>query len=371
MRKLTIFMPKSIKRAHNQELNIRKISHEVFNLVDDYKGILHILALFGPQYISNITKLSKSKLSKWEVDQKQAYRRIFGTKRLFGLLEKEYVKTILVKEKRRGNPKRIICLTLKGLLASLSTGVELEQAYPFKNYVSFICKPINDPEIKKRIKNFIKYQIFLFLVWHAVNGIQLQKLVGTIGYFNYFFRKLNTNFPVQIPVGLEQSNKRIYQIVLKQFVVNSTILYTLDMLADPNRSVRFGGENSDRVQESLFNELTSFVRLDLVSNGGFQKSAENVIGLIQKWPFFMENLDSTSSDKKIIRVSTLKGINLDEKDIDENGYVILEKPTSASQIRDSLAKFMNAKMLDSVLHFPHEFRGNFRLYEITRFLDQE
>ena len=61
-------MPKIISSA--QKLGMASIADTVFNLDDSYKGILHILAKHGGQYIWNMIKLSKIEHTTWELDQR-------------------------------------------------------------------------------------------------------------------------------------------------------------------------------------------------------------------------------------------------------------------------------------------------------------
>ena len=150
------------KRAQNP-IDIRSLSEEVFSLDDGYSGILNILGVYGPKYLSHITKLSKNKHSKWELNQRRVYRRMYGTKKLFGLLDKDYVFEYKIDEHKRGNPKKVIALTLKGILAALSTGLKPENIFQFKNFVNFVCGKLDNDNLKLIIKDYFKNQIYFFL----------------------------------------------------------------------------------------------------------------------------------------------------------------------------------------------------------------
>ena len=362
-------MLKSHNRAHNIEMELQKISHQVFDLDDSYKGILYTIALNGPLYIGQITKLSKKNLSAWEVEQKQAYRRILGTKRLFGLLEKEYLFSIPVKQKKRGHPNRIFCLTLKGMLAALSTKIELEKIYLFKNYIEFICAPLKHPELKAVIKNFIKDRIFLFLAWHGAHNIQLQQQIGSRDYFEFFFNNLKTDFLFWYPANLDEEKKKNYEEILNRYVDSSRNLYILDMIGDSTRGFVFGEEASN-IQKFLFENFTYSFQFDLKWKGHTRKSGELLIGLIQKWPFYMENLQILTS-KRSAKVSYLPTtIDIAEAGTDKEGYAKVDVPAYSQEKESVLRKFMNDEMLDNVISHCRtrgkDFEGEFRIYQQTR-----
>lgn len=354
----------SKKTSSAQKLGMVSITDTVFNLDDGCKAILHILAKHGRQYIWNMTKLSKDEPTQLKLNQKLVYRRLFGTPNLFSLLEKEYVIERPYTEKQRGHPTKIYTLTLKGILAALSTGIVIDEIKPFQNYIEFVCSKIINNKFKTLIKNYIKCQIHFFLVWHAAHGIQLQSQIGSNEYFTYFFN----NF-VKLPrkINTDSKYRGVYQSTLKNFLVVQNTMSMLDFIADPNREVGIAGE-SDTVREKIYKNFTSTVQYDYETPSSFQKTGEHVIGLIQEWPFFMQYLHQDNARNVINVTDTRTPFYLDEKERNSNG-IILEIPTYNNRVRKNLAEFMSEKTVNAVMMYfsSKSFEPEFRLYRQTRF----
>lgn len=351
------------KRAQNP-IDIRSLSEEVFSLDDGYSGILNILGIYGPKYLSHITKLSKDKHSKWELNQRRVYRRMFGTKKLFGLLDKDYVFEYKIDEHKRGNPKKVIALTLKGILAALSTGLKLDDIFQFKNFVDFVCSKIDNDNLKLIIKDYFKNQIYFFLVWHAVHGIQLQKQIGSMEYFSKFFQNFDT-----LPHALYEVDKkeeRYYLQCLKNYNAAYSALHILDHIANPNRDFKFGGE-SKGIQKKLQSYFLTPVQFDFVTESSFQKSGETVIGLVQKWPYHIQYLYQYEG-KNVIRIpKTMQPIFLDGHNGEEKGIVI-DEPIYYKKLERYLKNFMKKEMLELALFYfsDKRFEEKFHLYEYSR-----
>lgn len=354
-------MLKKISSA--QKLGMVSISDTVFNLDDGCKAILHILAKYGGQYIWNITKLSRDEPTQVKLNQKLVYRRLFGTVNLFSLLEKEYVIERPFTEKRRGQPTRLYALTLKGILAALSTGILTEEIKPFQNYVQFVCSKITDDKFKTLIKNYIKWQIHFFLVWHAVHGIQLQSQIGSNEYFAYFFK----NF-VKLPakINVDSRYRGIYQSTLKNFLIAHNTISILDFTADPNREFGMEGE-SEIVREKIYENLTSTIQFDYETPELFQKTGEHVIGLIQKWPFFIQHFHQDNARNVINVTDTRIPLYLDEKERNSKG-IMFESPTYDNKVQKNLTEFMSEKTATAVMMYfsSKNFEPEFRLYQQTR-----
>lgn len=355
-------MEKTKKGA--QKLGIKSITDIVFDLDDGYKGILHILAKYGEQSIWNMTKLSRDRHTKWELNQKRIYRRLLGTVKLFSLLEKEYVIEHTFEEKVRDHPKKTYTLTLKGMLAALSTDIAIDEIKQFQNYIEFACSKVTDDKLKTLIKNYIKGQIHVFLVWHAMHGIQLQMQTGSNEYFSYFFK----NF-IELPAKTGKNNKyrEIYRTHLKKFLVTHTTISMLDFIADPNREIGIQ-EESDSTRQNLYEQFTSAIQFDRYTPNTFQKTGEFVIGLIQKWPLYIQHLYQESK-RNTIRITDVKDpVYLDEKENDSS-KIVLETPTYDNKVLTNLKEFMNEKTADALMMYfiDKEFESEFRLYRQTRF----
>ena len=355
-------MPKMISSA--QKLGMTSIADTVFNLDNGCKGILHILAKHGGQYIWNMTKLSKIEHTRWELNQRLVYRRLFGTTTLFSLLDKEYVIVQPFREKRSGNPTKLYTLTLKGMLAALSTDLTIDEIKQFQNYIKFVCSKITDVKLKTLIKNYIKGQIHVFLIWHAIHGIQLQSQTGSNEYFSYFFKNF-TELPTKI--NDDSKYRDIYRSSLKNFLVAHTTISILDFIADPNREFGIQDE-SDIIREKIYEQFTSIIQFDYETSSLFQKTGEHVIGLIQKWPFYMQYLHQDNARNIISITATKTPFYLDEKERNSSG-IILETPTYYDKVRKNLTEFMNENTVNALMVYfsDKNFESEFRLYRQTRF----
>lgn len=355
-------MSKKISSA--QKPGMVSIADTVFNLDDGYKAILHVLAKHGGQYIWNMTKLSRDEPTQLKLNQRLVYRRLFGSPNRFGLLNKEYVIGRPFKEKLRGHPTKSYTLTLKGILAALSTGIAIDEIKQFQNYIQFVCSKITDDKFKTLIKNYIKWQIHFFLVWHAVHGIQLQSQIGSNGYFSYFFK----NF-VELPakINIDSKYRGIYRSTLKNFLVARDTMSMLDFMADPNREMGMERE-SNIVREKIYENLISTIQFDYETPSSFQKTGEHVIGLIQKWPFFMQHLHQENTRNVINVTDTRMPFYLDEKERNSNG-IVFEIPTYDNKVQKNLVEFMNEKTVNVLMMYfsSKNFEPEFRLYRQTRF----
>ena len=171
------------------------------------------------------------------------------------------------------------------------------------------------------------------------------------------------------PANLEEGKKKIYEEILNRCVDSSRNLYILDMIGDSTREFGFGGED-DNIQKILFENFTYPFKFDLKWKGHARKSGELLIGLIQKWPFYMENLQTLSS-KRFAKVSYLPTtIDIAETGTDREGYMKMSAPTFSEEPKSVLRKFMNDEMLDNVISYCRsrgkDFEGEFRIYQQTR-----
>lgn len=361
MFKIAKIMRKMQKSA--QKIDMGEIADNVFDLDDKYKGIIHILAKHGGQYIWNITKLSKKEHTKWELDQKAVYRRLFGTPTMFSLIDSEYIMMQPFREKKRGNPSFIYTLTLKGILAALSTGIAIEDIKQFQNFISLVCSAIPNVRLNKIIEKYIKGQMRVFLIWHTIHGIQLQKQTGSNEYFAYFFKNF-TDLPTN--VKKEEKFRNMYRTHLKEYLVAHTTMHILDFFADPNREIGMQGE-SNHLKEELYKHLTSIVQFDFETPTLFQKSGENVIGLIQKWPFYLQHLQQEDT-RNVIRITQDVTPFYLDSDVSDESRKSFETPYE-DRVQKNLLKFMSNETADAAtIYFSDKnFESLFRLYRQTRF----
>jgi len=166
--------------------NLETLSDEVFDLEKQYKLILQSIAVRkNTPNLDDIEKfVARSDTSNGS--RSAVRRRLNGSSTLIGLVPFEYVIGI-PSEKRHYQNEKDYYLTLKGMLATLSSGVTIDIIYSFNCYFDFLSKIIKDEKIYYIAKQYIKNQIQYFLSWHAVSGIQLPKLTQSFIYIQNFF----------------------------------------------------------------------------------------------------------------------------------------------------------------------------------------
>lgn len=166
---------------HKTPLKLDKLSQEVFELDDRYKIIIRCIALNGPSPKSKILECVE-KSEEVIFSRTSLGRMLVGSNRVLGLVEKEYLATT-DGVKRRWGAQQTYHLTVKGLLAALSTGVSLKKIYLYEQFIFLSSVFLKYRNILNIIEEFITNEIFAFLSWHAFNGIQLQKLINSQKYY--------------------------------------------------------------------------------------------------------------------------------------------------------------------------------------------
>lgn len=340
-------MRKIKKLAYNQEEFFRKFSDEVYGLDIHYKSILYIIARNGPLLISNIAKLSGDQIPKWKIDQHTAYRRINGTPEKFSLLEKEYLFATMAPQGRRGNPQKVCHLTLKGMLAAVSFLIGIDDVYLFKRFVNFVCSPLRDNNLKELIQNYIKHSILLFLSWHFIHGVSLQKQIASELYFEHFFDNLNSNITRMYSGNISSEDRKNYRKVLEDYTATRETIDMLTVLADPNGMLKHEGQT--KLQQTLYKKFTTPLKFNLITGKRMQKTTNFVIGLIQFWPHFINNMyfDSDNLIPKKVEMlpkkppmSSIEFLNEDKKSND--------LPIPFNRLEQNLAKFVPKKRAKNI-----------------------
>ena len=141
----------------------------------------------------------------------------------------------------------------------------------------------------------------------------------------------------------------------------------MDLIADPNREFRIQDE-SDITREKIYEQFTSIIQFDYETSSSFQKTGEHVIGLIQKWPFYMQYLHQDNARNVISITAARTPFYLDEKERNSSG-IILETPTYHNKVRKNLSEFMNENTVNVLMVYfsDKNFESEFRLYRQTRF----
>jgi len=350
-------MGKIKKPAYNQEEFFRKFSNEVYDLDIHYKSILYIIARNGPLLISNIAKLSGDQIPNSKIDQHTAYRRIDGTPKRFSLLEKEYLFATVAPKGRKGNPQKVYHLTLKGMLAVVSFLIKIEDVYLFKRFVNFVCRPLRDNDLKTLIQNYIKHSILLFLSWHFIHGISLQKQIASELYFEHFFESLNLNITRMYSEKINSEDRRNYRQMLEDYIATRETIEMLTVLADPAETIVISADSEEKskveeptkLQQALYKKFTTPLKFNVVTGKKVQKTTHFVLGLIQYWPHFINNMYFDSDNpilKKVVilpkkpPMSPIEFLNEDKK---SNGL-----PIPFNRLEQNLAKFVPKKMAKNI-----------------------
>ena len=210
--------------------------------------IFHTLAKEGPLIITSLADIT-SKIGKWEATRWTVKRRMKGTKNILSLTKSEYVLERQHDNRIKGTDGVLYCLTIKGLMASLSTEkMVIENSFLFKKYKQFISDLL-DSEIRhygndKNIDNkltvgekeylkdifmkYIKYQFYIFLIWHEANDIRLREKINTNWYFVNFFENFNEFIFQEFPKLIDEKRTREYIEILREYFVISKILHGIE-----------------------------------------------------------------------------------------------------------------------------------------------
>ncbi len=360
-------------KIDSHKISLKTLSDAIFQLPKGHKGIIYRIAKKGPGILNEITKETES-YGDWATDRWSAKNRIYGSDKFFGLIPCEYLVEKEHDTPQRGKQGKIFCLTTKGMLAALSTGLNLDEIYLYKKYIDFIYQRLNfkvkkvgwdkvptveDLLDKKRlrdiIENFIRTRINLFLIWHYVNGLQLQKQIATQNYFADFYRNINEYFYEKFPTVKEKQLAEYCRYVLRDNFVYSKILHVLDNLADPTNTETFPNVPAP-MKQWLFHKIA------MTSQS------------IWYWPYYVEKMQLIGTNfKEEYDVKPIpdfiyqpnKGI-----DIVSVGKTkkIVEKPTLYLRVKSDLKKLRikgnyMKDIIDKVWNDPHDA---FRVLEMTR-----
>jgi hypothetical protein len=263
------------------------LSEKIFQLPAEYKGIINHIAKNGPSILNEITEQTEN-LGRWKCSRKAAKIRIKGSPQNFGMIECEYLIAKDPKSNRHGNAKDVYFLTTKGMLAALSTGLDIDEIYLYRRYVDLIYKrlkikikrfgmpeikgiKLNDEKMINIVNGFIKSKINIFLLWHYVCGIQLQKQIGTQAYFIDFFRNTNEYFHGKFPKISDEELEKFSISVLRDNFVYSRTLHALDAIADTSAALKFPNEN-ESVNQQVFEKVAMISQY------------------VWQWPYYMEKM---------------------------------------------------------------------------------
>jgi len=246
-------------------LNLQRFSHNIgkrtsqklFDPEIEEIAIFHSLAKHGPQILTSLAK-DVGKLGIWETTRWAVKRRMKDTKNNLSLIKYEYVSKRQHDSRIRGKDGEWYCLTIKGFMASLSTEkIFIENSYLFKKYKHFISDLLErkiqligqntniDTELtddeKKYLKHvfmqYIKCQIYVFLVWHEANEIGLRKKINTYWYFVDFFENFHEFITQKFPKLVDIKRTREYTKIIREYLVIAKILQGIEYFTDTENNI--------------------------------------------------------------------------------------------------------------------------------------
>jgi len=285
MPRLYLKLEKLVKSAH--KITPESLSEKIFQLPGEYKGIINHIAKNGPSILNEITEQTEN-LGRWKCSRWAAQRRIDGTSGFFGMIDCEYLISKDPKSNRHGNAKDVYFLTTKGMLAALSTGLDIDEIYLYKKYIDLIYKrlkikikrfgmpeikgiKLNDEKMINIVEGFIKSRINIFLLWHYVCGIQLEEQIATQAYFLDFFKNTNEYFHGKFPDISDKELEKFSINVLRDNFIYSRTLHALDAIADTTAALRFPNEN-ESVSQHIFEKIAMISQY------------------VWQWPYYMEKM---------------------------------------------------------------------------------
>ncbi|QMU53787.1 MAG: hypothetical protein GKS07_01985 [Nitrosopumilus sp.] len=237
------------------------------------------------------------------------------------MVETEYLIKVPQDKFRGGNQENMYYLTTKGMIAALSSGLHLDEIYLYKKYIHFLENILDDERLFNIVNDFLKNRIYLFLAWHAFNGIQLQKQIATQSYFRTFFRstKLLTEY---IPYDETCANED-FHVFLKNNFVSSGIIHCLLEISTDN--ILIHANVTEQRSDKIYNKL--------YRNRAF----------LEFWPMLIEEMQKIDYDSQIL---------FDHLESIGGGNIVIDSGKESDKIKTELDKGINVKVSsDAVYQF--------------------
>ncbi len=250
------------------------------------------------------------------------HRRLVGSSKIFGLQEKEYISSLGTINRRWGEQQNYH-LTVKGILAVLSSGISFKEIYLVDEFLSLASIFLRYRKTLTIIKELIKNEILVFLAWHAFNGIQLQKLVNSQKYYENINSIL---WNKDIYCGsIDKKAFQELQKIWKSYHISQDAISILQKETDYVI-------NKNDLSSKLKKEIPSLF-LNAIWNIGFH-------WFIFNWPMGMENLYQVNFD--IIKTPYREKFQKSSFDMDSNKVMKLIK----SRLIEKGYSAIDCKILD-------------------------
>jgi len=309
--------------------NLQYLSNHVFQLDGDYKTILsYLLRKKQPGDGATLSEISQFTIKSENNPIKRGVvrKRLHGTGQHLGLLPTEYLQS-LTRRKRYNKEEKALHLTLKGALASLSLGYPINKIHFFQNYFTHISEIVGNNKISNLITNYIIKEIHIFLLWHYINGIQLQGLINSKFYFFKFMKQptLRSSFGLKSNTDID---KKIQNIFYEYLTLKGTLYFLGLKQIIPALDASYS--QTDDFDKQLHSELVKDqikARLDKI---------------IYDWAFHIEyfnwhgNLNILRSASYYADLSLSDKIEINDKTIRRSVETYLKKFGVKIQITDDL-----------------------------------
>lgn len=285
------------ENAHNIE---QRTSLKLFNPEDEELGIFFTLSKDGPQILTALAK-NTSSYGLWGSNRWAINSRMEGTRSNMSLIDYEYIVKKQHETRIRGKKGEVHCLTTKGFLAALSTGkISIEKTYMFKKYKQFIYdilerkmqvygnQTMDDTKLSDNEKNYlcnismqyIKYQIYLFLIWHEANEMKLREKINTYWYFVNFFETFNEFSYEKFPKLVNKKRIDEYRTILRHYFIISKILHGIEHYTNSDKKIRKINENLQKIRPFVFEWYRYFEKLQMLGPTDEPYSIEHIPSFI-------------------------------------------------------------------------------------------
>lgn len=318
------------------------LSSEIFGLDKEYTMILHYLAnKKNPEKGASQTEIGRyTERADNKMPRRNAVKRLRGTNRIMGLIPTGYVYEKKEDKHRFKKNESTFHLTFKGMLASLSYGINIRKIYLFKNFNIMILDLVGNKKIAKLIEEYLVSQIRLFLLWHHIAGIQLKKQIENEYYFHEFFKKPDVSdfefFSQNLSHYLKNDgNKQTNHDKIREiFLDYATSNYIIRIL-----------KNQDIIPSSTsflkWKEVDSDLSIGMIENT--DKHKYELHRLLDYWSIFLTDLQNYNLDDLLKNYVYEQPIENEQEDYDKKFKNIVRKKLQSVNARIKFSEIYKTK----------------------------
>ena len=243
-----------IDNGFRSNSEISEMVDELFDLDEYASVILEEIAENGPLTAYQIQIRGDKKVEK--VTREKVKHRLEGKLKDFLIVVKGD------EHRNTGKIKKFYHLTLKGLIASLST-TSFEENYIIKKYLEFLVQWANKYHIPEITIQLIKYNIELYLIKNVIDGSNLNNIEAKIFKLNshesltetYLRQKLIANKKLEKIEFEIRTRLHIIQQILTQAINN----VSLEHISDTSK-LQQNKKNISPVDNFILNILSGYIK---------------------------------------------------------------------------------------------------------------